>query len=428
MSADSTATPFQINILEGDLAGTSLSLVGTMLPFKGVSFATKQRVKTTYYPGNPVGTQQVFGSTKENTKVQGVWYDAALGDKQARALVAQIEYLVERGIPVEVQWGSGVTGDEGDTAVVRRGIIKSIDPKYDLTQIIPWTMEFEWRGENLLSKPPTFASGVSGQQAPADAFSALSDQVTTALSGLQAWQQSAIGAIGMGANALLTINDALDSVQSAFSNTIEVFDTAAAAAQDVAQLPSNVLDRVRGSCDRVVGACQTARSALDAVWGLQPLVDGLTGQDWVNAAQFAAVQANAAKLALFPTDDPLDQMDGMSQQYVVIASLNSMGVAAATESVALASQQTPLVIAEVRPPAGSDLRDVAFKYYGNSDLWILIADFNDLDSSEVPATPTEVNELGAPPILVPDATAYAQMLANQWGAPQTNTTQGATSL
>jgi phage protein U len=422
--ADSSATAFTIDILEGDLAGTQIALVGTMLPFKGVSFATKQRVKTTYYPGNPVASQQVFGATKENTTVSGVWYDGALGDGNARALVRQIEFLVERGTPVEVQWGSGVAGTEIDVGVVRRGIIKSIDPKYDLTEIIPWTIEFEWRGEDLQTKPPTFAAGVSGQQSPAEEFSALSDLLTGTLATLSSWRHSAFRILGAGTGAILTVNNALDDAQSAFSNAISVFDTAAAVADDVAQLPSNVVDRVRGACDRVVSSAQNVRAAIDDVCGLQPLVGGLKGQDWIDAAEFVSLEAKTVKQALFPTDDPLDQLDGMSQQYDLISALDTMAESAAIESAALSAKQTPIVIAEVRPPAGSDLRDLALQYYGNADLWVLIADFNDLDSSEVPTTPTGPSDLGAPPILIPDQTAYAVMLAQLWGAPQVDQSQG----
>lgn len=423
-TADSRATAFTISIIEGELAGERIALIGTALPFKGVSFATKQRVKTTYYPGNPVASQQVFGATKDNTTMSGVWYDGALGDGNARALVQKIEYLVERGIPVEVQWGSGVSGTELDVGIVRRGIIKSIDPKYDLTEIIPWTIEFEWRGENLQSKPPTFAAGVSGQQSPAEEFAALSDQLTGAFSDLQTWQQGAFQLIGTGANAVLTVNNALDDVQSAFANTIAVLDAASAVADSVAVLPSNVVDRVRGACDRVVGDCQNARAALAAVCGLWPFAEGLTGQDWTDAAQFAATQAKAAKLALFPTDNSLDHLDGASQRYDLIASLDAMAEAAAVESAAISAKQTPVIIAEVRPPAGSDLRDLALTWYGNSELWGLIADFNDLDSSEVFATPTGPSDTGAPPILIPDQTSYAVLLAQLWSAPQVDESQG----
>lgn len=421
---ETQATAFAIKLLEGDLGDdektTQLDLIGTMLPFRGVSFPTKMRSKTTYYPGNPVGTQQVFGVTKEPTTITGVWYDAALGDGNARALVKRIEYVVEHGFPVEVRWGGGATGGYSDVAIVRRGIIKSIDPKFEIPQIIPWTIEFEWKGEDLQTKAPTFGAGPSAIATKADEFGFLSDSLEETSTDVSSWQDSAYRIIGAGTGALMAVNDALDDAQTAFANAMLVLDTATDVIQSGAELPANVADRVRGACDRVVSSCAGARAAFDATCGLWPMHEGLTGQDWMDSAKFLNRQARQAKLALFPTDDPLDQLDGMSQQFAVLESLDTVALQAAQQAANIASQAQPLIIAEERPPAGSDLRDLAAKYYdGNCDLWVLIADFNDLDTSEVPATPQGPSDLGAPPILIPDATAYAAMMAALWGAPQT---------
>lgn len=427
--AESQATAFSITLLEGDLGDdartTKIELVGTMLPFRGVSFPTKMRSKTTYYPGNPVATQQVFGVTKDNTTITGVWYDGTLGNGNARALVKQIEYVVEHGFPVEVRWGGGATGDFNDVAIVRRGIIKSIDPKYEIPQIIPWTIEFEWKGEDLQTKAPTFGAGPSAIATKADEFGFLSDSLEETSTDLSSWRDSAYRIIGFGMGALATINNALDDAQSSFSNAMTVLDTATDVIRSGAELPSNVADRVRGACDRVVGSCQGVRAAFDAVCGLVPSQEGLLGQDWIDSGLFFARQAKQARLALFPTDDPLDQLDGMSQRFAILESLDTVAVQSAQQAAILANQSQPIVIAEERPPAGSDLRDLAAKHYdGNTDLWVLIADANDLDSSEVPATPTGPSDTGAPPILIPDPTAYAAMLASLYGAPQTDNSQG----
>jgi hypothetical protein len=53
-------------------------------------------------------------------------------------------------------------------------------------------------------------------------------------------------------------------------------------------------------------------------------------------------------------------------------------------------------------------------------MWVLIADMNDMDTSEVQAAPTGPSDTGAPPILIPDPTAYAAMMASLWGAEQVN--------
>lgn len=421
---DSQATSFLITLLEGSLNDDketkAIELVGTMLPFRGVSFATKQRSKTTYYPGNPVATQQLFGSTKENTTITGVWYDAALGNGNARKLVKQVEYVCEHGLPVEVRWGGGAVGGFDDIGIVRRGIIKSIDPKFQIPQIVEWTIEFEWRGEDIATKAPTFGAGPSAIATKADEFGFLSDAAQKTSIDVESWMDTVTDIIGTGAGAMMMISDTMDTAQSNFANAIVVLDFAASTVQSAAQLPADVAARVQGVCDRTVLTCMGVRDALDAVCGLWPLVEGVTGQDWFTAGRFAAVQAKTAKLALFPTDDPLDQLDGMSQQYGVLESVDAVAEQMAQQSAILAAQVQPTVIAEERPPAGSDLRDLAVKYYNDADMWVLIADFNDLDSSLVPETAGGPSDLGAPPIQIPDQTAYAKMLSQLWGASLTD--------
>ena len=427
---DSQATAFTITLLEGsinnDQKTKTIELVGTMLPFRGVSFGTKQRSKTTYYPGNPVGTQQLFGATKPGTSINGVWYDAALGSGGARALLKQVEYVCEHGFPVEVRWGGGATGGFGDVGVVRRGIVKSIDPKFQIPQIVEWTIEFEWRGEDIATKAPTFGAGPSAVSNLADTLSSLSDSVEKVASDLANYQQSATRLISGGTGAMDTIDDILDTAQSSFANTMGVLDSASTAIQSAADFPAGVLARVQGVCDRTVLTCMNVRAACDAVCGLWPIVDGLMGQDWISAAQFVSVQAKTAKLALFPNDDPLDQLDGMNQQYSVLEGIDELAVQMAQQGAILAAQSRPRIIAEERPPAGSDLRDLAVKYYGDAELWVLIAEFNNLDTSEVPATPSGPSDLGAPPIQIPDPTAYVAMMAALWGSGSTNNSHGAT--
>ena len=417
---DSQGTSFFITLLEGSIGNDqqtkTIELVGTMLPFKGVSFPTKMRSKTTNYPGNPVSTQQLFGAIKDNTTISGVWYDAALGNGVARALVKQVEYVCEHGLPVEVRWGGGATGGFTDIGIVRRGIIKSIDPKFEIPQIVNWTIEFEWRGDDIATTAPTFGAGPSAVANQAETFAALSDACQKALSALNSFEESAKRLISKGTGAMAAVNDALDTAQSAFANAAQILDSATSVMQSAAQLPADIAARVQGVCDRVVLSCMNVRAAYDACAGLWPMIEGLTGKDWIDAAKYFEVQAKTAKLALFPADDPLDQMDGMAQQFAILEVMVELSEQMAQQSAILASQTTPLIVAEERPPAGTDLRDLAAKWYGDAEDWVLIADFNDLDSSEVPATPTGPSDLGAPPILIPDRTAYAAMLAALWGA------------
>lgn len=429
MLPETQATAFEIEVLDGAMKGTVISLEGTALPFRddGVSFSSKQRSKTTYYPGNPVASQQVFGATQENTTITGVWHDHALGDGGARELVKQLRYVCEHGLPVEVRWGGAVLDNYSDEGIVQRGIIKMIDPKYQMPQIIAWTIEFEWSGAELVSVPPTFAGGPSAISTKADEFGFLSDSLADTTEEVSSWRETAYIPINAGVGALALINDTLDNVQTEFAETMTVLDYAADVIIGGAELPGSVMERVRGACARVVATNMNLRAAFDAVAGLWParsMIAGvtlspaaLTGADWYTMGRFVSAQAKEAKLAIFPTDDPLEQMDGMNQQFSLMQSSDAMAEKCMQQASALAAQIHPAVIAEERPPAGTDLRDLAVRYYGDAELWVIIADFNDLDTSLVPSTPMGPSDNGSPPILIPDATAYAAASAAVWGAP-----------
>jgi hypothetical protein len=398
--------------LEGDYP--TISLTGGGLPYKGVTFPREQRGKTTWYPGNPVATQTVTGPIRPPTTMTGRWMDFDLGEGGARALVLQFDELIDRAIPVEVRWGGRSLSTGEDPAITQRGYIKKFEPKYQRSQDIEWSITFEWRGDVLQTQPPSFALGGIVKQ---DSFSELADQLATTQEATQSWIDIAWSAIATGTNEMLAVSDALDEVQNAIFQATYVANGASDMLQTAAQLPSAVADRIRGMCDLVIMACANARAALQAACGLFSGVIAAqqSGQVDQAVAQAFQVQAARAKLAIFPTDDPMVRLDGQTTQFDLISTWDAMAAQASQTAAAIAAQQVPDIIAVVRPPAGSDLRDLAITYYGNPDLWILIADFNDLDSSEVPATSTGPSDMGAPPIYIPAQADYATMLSEVWG-------------
>lgn len=397
--------------LEGDYP--TIKLTGGGLPYQGLPFGRQQRGKTTYYPGNPVATQTVTGPIRLPTTMTGRWMDQDLGEGGARALVLQFEALCDRGIPIELRWGGRSLANGEDPAIVQRGRIDKFEPKYNRAQDIEWSCTFDWRGGDLQTKPPTFAASIAKQ----DSFSELAEQLAEVQEETASWTDVAWAHIAAGANQMLAVQDALDNVQNAIFEATYVVAGASEMMQSAAELPSEIADRVRGSCERIVEACANGRAALDAACGLYTgaLSVVLDDQVRISLAKEFAKETARAKLALFPTDDPLERLDGQTAQFDVIRAWDFMAEQAAATASALASKQVPDIIAIVRPPAGSDLRDLALRYYGNPDLWILIADFNDLDTSEVPSTPTGPSELGAPPIYIPRQTDYATVLTEVWG-------------
>ena len=416
-------TDFRIIPLESNTFLPVISLQGFMLPFRGVSFPTEQRIKTTYYPGNPQASQTVVGPTLSNTTIVGRWMDVSRGvsDGESRTIVRQIEYLVEHAIPVEVQWGGrnfgADSGIDDDPAIVRRGLVKKIDPKYNRLEDVEWSIEFEWSGGDVQSQSPTLSSDVVDQ---GGAFVDFSDQLGTTVDTTQSWIDSAWNHLGKGSNALLAVSDAMDYAQNHLIDAINVVDGASDLLQDVSALPSEIANRVQGVCDRAVLACANGRAAVDAFCGTWELVNrGLPqAQTPGSTNNPLSVEAKRAKLALIATDDPLNHLDQETALHDVISQWDETAALAARRSAAIQSQTLPDIIAIVRPPAGSDLRDLAVQYYGDSTLWVVIAAYpaNNLDSSEVPATPTGPSDTGAPPIYIPRITSTSTALAALWGS------------
>lgn len=411
MSETIDTTAFTIIPLSGGVA--EISLVATALPFAGVTFGTEQRMKTRYYPGNPVATQTVTGPIKTNTTITGRWMDLSLGDGATRLLIRDIEYLCERGIPVEVRWGGKPAPYGEDPPIVRQGLIKKFDPKYYRTVHAEWSLEFEWRGDALQTAPMTFSASLS----PSNDLIDFADSLATAQDTTQGWMETAWSVIGRGTGAMLTIGDALDRVQNAVADATILCNGASDMLQQAAELPSSIVDRIRGMCDAVVYSCWNARATFDCYVGLWA---GLTllpkdGEAWRLASDTFGKQVRQAKLAFLPTDDPLDRIDQQTSAYALVQTWDATAEKAWQIGATYAAKQVPEVIATVRPPAGSDLRDLAIKYYGDPDLWIIIADFGGLDSSEVPATPTVPSEWEAPPIQIPRQTA--QSMALVWKEP-----------
>lgn len=158
---------FQIEELAGEKR--IITLRGRAMPYPAVEWAGEQRTKITWYPGNPVATQQVLGPAEANTIINGMWKDRfvrgavnvdasspqGVGGFTPPAIVSQLplpdglsggdfdtaERLVQlfhgirrAGTPLKVTWSSEV----------RFGILRTFTPTYDRIQDVEWEAEFEW--------------------------------------------------------------------------------------------------------------------------------------------------------------------------------------------------------------------------------------------------------------------------------------------
>jgi hypothetical protein len=371
----SQANTFTVRILEGELAGTDILLETRALPYRGVSYETEQRVKTTYYAGNPVATQQVMGPIEKNTMVTGMWKDIFLGNGTAAALRDTFNDICRAGLLIEVRWGAGILPDGSlvSTPIVRRGVIKRFKHTYDRPQDIAWEVEFEWRGRDEPTQPPLQGAG-QGESDFSDAISLL-DEVTSKIAAflgdpinrLAGFQQSFLDDVDDFLNAVAAANGA--------------FNAAAEALRFQGELSTAVIERVRGA---VQG---TMRAAVDLVGAFEEF------KDWTTEVK----------------DTALSLLGFKAQKMGVMRGLDDAQERMRTIDEDLAAREIPDVIAEVRVPADTDLRDLAQKFYGNADLWWVIANFNGIGtSSKVPALPSGVSDNPGRAIRIPRMTEGAQ--------------------
>jgi hypothetical protein len=126
---------------------------------------------------------------------------------------------------------------------------------------------------------------------------------------------------------------------------------------------------------------------------------GLKGAEL--SRQLGNLQRDIQELQKLPYDDALDFLTFQSDRFTTTHSADAAQEQAVATVTALQGQALPDVIAEVRPPEGTDLRDLALQYYGDPDLWYIIAQFNGLEGSAVPANPTGPSDNPAPALQIP---------------------------
>lgn len=382
MPAPQSALPFVIQVLEGDLSQTPLQtgqpngrieLRGRALPYRPMSFEGKQRIKTTWYPGNPVATQQVIGPTEEPTVFNGMWKDVFLGDGMAMALVNLFDAVRRRGPLVEVSWGSSVLNDGAGQAqvdaggYVRRGILTRFKSSPERPQDIVWEAEFTWRGTDDVSLSPLSATDlVNSREGSLDAVAAFDDLSLVSRAFVQL-QSTRI--FGLAASVVRGIDEASIALDEASVG----ISAASAAITTVVNVPQDALERLIASNS----AAQSAARGLARTFLELPLH------------------------ALAVTDDAKELL-GLQIQILTLLSHTDNVVDVSTRGKDAAEQQVvPEVLAEIRPVPGTDLRDLAQQFYGDPDLWPAIARYNGLATSAVPMTPSGPSDDPGAPLRIP---------------------------
>jgi hypothetical protein len=359
MAAETQAQPFRITVLEGPTANTDagdFDLLGRALPYRAVAWETEQRGTTTYYPGNPVGTQQLMGPVDKALTITGMWKDIFLGNGTARRLCDRFDALNRAGLRVRLSWGAS---EFGVGPLVRTGYLKTFKQTYDRPQDVTWEMTFELNGRD--------DSAVSAlTQAPVitarDGFDHTRVQFGNVADVNDAWQESFITQL-MGLPQ--QVEAALDAVQTTMANGIIWLETATDTIGENSEIPGNIISRARSVA--IEGAAAIRHSS-----------DVFTGLDLQQI-----LRGNSA----------LGWLDYLNMIYRILQTNDTAAEAAVNLDAAMAKQQKPTILDEIQVQPGTDLRDIATKYYGNPDLWYLIANENGLDGSKMPTLPTGPSDM-----------------------------------
>lgn len=380
MTLDSQSTGLQVKVLEGSISTEVLQvgqppgvivLAGRAGPFKGPTWPRKMRVKTTWNPGNPVATQQVIGRTLGPTTFTGEWNDRYLGDGQASALQALFERLCDAGVSVQVTWGGGLSGDldalqfTGEP-IVRVGIMTDFTPTPDRVQDVRWEAIFEWRSAGESAAPPISATG---KMNPTEGFQNLMDELDLATAQWTAISNGPQFLTGIPQAAEDAMNQAFGAVDAAVDTIQNATSTVTAAVV----IPTQ-------AALQLIGACQT---------GLQSLVTMETVLLGLNQTTMEVL------------DSALDLLRIKDQLLTTLQGFTATKEVCVDASDGMQQFVEPDVIAEVSAPAGTDLRDLAIRYYGDADLWFAIANFNGIEGSSVPSPPAGPSDDPARAIRIP---------------------------
>lgn len=369
--ARSDQTSFLVEVLEGPAAGATIELNGRELPYRAgaggsISFGKTQRTKLTWYPGNRIASQQIIGPVVAPTTVNGVWKERYIGEDRPIDLVELFEELLEQGAQLRVSWQT----------IERQGVVKTFtwapgDPVGGLSDV-RWEMVFEWNRADI----PTFVPRLGVEDvsirdscvSAASALATLGDLVSNFVTGISTF----VGLVSTSASAA---SQALGAVVDAFTPVIETETQVASQAGDEPELPARLVEDASSAAG---GAQRSSGEAGELV-----------------ATTF------------FGTTRVSDDLETVLNDQIEKAFVVDQSFAAAEAQfdlrVRLEALIRPEAFTSVVPIPGTDLRELAIRFYGNADLWRRIAKVNGLDGSLVPDDVTEL----VVPLSLPDATDEA---------------------
>jgi hypothetical protein len=330
-----------------------LKLRGSAMPMRPTSWGGKQRVITTWYPGNIEATQQVLGPEEGQTEVKGVWRIRRLEVNKEpvifkvngveeklttpEAVREAFESIAREGQLLRVTWGG----------IIRFGRIIDYDFPHDRLEDIEWKATFVWKSRGA-TIPRANAQPQGGTQIGAleRAYNDFNDAVNDA-------NRSIDAALGLDPTApgfnLRKMTNAARRIQGAVSRATALADRAVKAVR----LPLEIVNSF-------------AAVATDIRAQVQGVVDEVANTPLEFMSTVSNVERAVVAYTSFHTSRVRAQ-DVAREMY--------------RQEQARLRQVQPQFLDVVVGKQGQSLRDLARRYYGDSDAWQIIADANGLSNS-----------------------------------------------
>lgn len=352
---------FSITTLDDNGAPTqpTLVLAQRALPYPGFELEGSMRAEFTWYPGNAVATVQMLGAQEKASVIKGMWKDrfiksitdfnfavsptgiALFNDQQVfdtLDLVSKVEQIRLSGRLLEVKWDS----------IVRHGILTRFRQNWLRIEDLEWEMEFQWTSRGEPQSPPSLPS-FPDPSSFAQNLQGLIDNIAAAIQPPLTFQ-------------------VIEKFAAGISAAISVIDDAGAEMQSAVQNATRLVNQVVDAGERALAAAQSIQ---DAAGSIVALVEGTPPHQLIKTTDPGSLLFSDVLLA----DDYARTIKEQAQALQVF-------IAAEGDTLRASLRETTLLAAfTTRAPL--DLRDVSQKYYGTSDHWRDLLDYNDLESSRL---------------------------------------------
>lgn len=348
----SDQTDFEILVLEGPNRGETLALSGRSMPYRSgaggsISFGTTQRIKTTYYPGNRVATQQIMGPVEAPTTINGVWKERYLGENGPIELVEVFQGLCDTGVQVQVSWQTLRYRGIVSSAIFRPGA-----PTGGLSDIA-WDITFEW---NRRGSPPRQKVGQTGQDTRT-LLVEVADNVEGVSLSVENFADQANFFLG---SEKIAFQPQLIELEDGINNLARPVTGLLSLAGQLGQLSSVP----RSTAEEAISGADQINRVMGQV--AQTIPGSFTG---------LTTDRDAGDIILL---DALRKADVVDEAHAVI--LQNYDLRIRLEDLSRPSEYLERVVSD-----GEDLRGIALDEYGNADLWHRVAKYNGLLGSHIPA-------------------------------------------